>query len=106
MAKRWPEGFHASDVAEVMTGFSFDQDALALREFLYPGVTRDFVVAPRSVGKHLAAHVDEPVKSGECTLVLRKMEETTDRQTKGALRYRVHMDYDAKAGAQATPPKH
>jgi hypothetical protein len=51
--------------------------------------------------KKLAAHVDEPVKSGECTLILRKMEDATDRKMKGALRYRVHMDPELKPEAKA-----
>ena len=80
----------------LLNGFSINPGALALHEFLYPGTPSSLVVSARSVGKRLAAHVDEPVKSGECTLILRKMEETTDRKTKGALRYRVHMDPDPR----------
>jgi hypothetical protein len=102
MAKRWPEGFHATDIAQLIN-VSIDPDALALREFLYPGATPHFAVAPRSVGKRLAAHVDEPVKSGECTLILRKLEDATDRKMKGALRYRVHMDPELKPEAKAAP---
>ena len=95
MAQKWGAGFHATDVA-VLINDLFNQDALTLREFLYPGAPSGLVVAARSVGKRLAAHVDEPVKSGECTLILRKMEETTDRKAKGALKYCVHMDPDPK----------
>jgi hypothetical protein len=95
MAQRWGPGFHATDVA-VLINDSVNQDALTLREFLYPGAPSGLVVAARSVGKRLAAHVDEPVKSGNCTLILRKMEETTDRKAKGALKYRVHIDPDPK----------
>jgi hypothetical protein len=91
MAQTWGSGFHATDVAELINN-SFNQDALTLREFLYPGAPSGLVVAARSVGKRLAAHVDEPVKSGECTLILRKIEETTDRKAKGASKYCVHMD--------------
>ena len=91
MAEKWPQGFHATDVAELING-SLNQDALALREFLYPGIPQGFVAGARSVGKRLAAHIDEPVKSGERTLILRKMEETTDRKMKGALKYHIHMD--------------
>ena len=95
MTEKWPEGFHATDVAELING-SVNQDALALREFLYPGMPQSFVAGARSVGKRLAAHIDEPVKSGESILILRKMEETTDRKMKGALKYHVHMDPDPK----------
>ena len=105
LAEMWPEGFHATDVAKLLNGFSIDPGALALREFLYPGMSQGSAVSVRSVGKRLAAHVDEPIKSGECTLSLRKTEETTDRKTKGALRYRIHMDPDPKTEAKATPPK-
>jgi hypothetical protein len=105
LAEMWPEGFHATDVAELLNGFSIDPGTLALREFLYPSMSQGSAVAARSVGKRLAAHVDEPVKSGECTLSLRKIEETTDRKMKGALRYRIHMDPDPKTEAKATPPK-
>jgi hypothetical protein len=91
LAEKWTEGFHATDVA-VLINDSFNQDALALREFLYPGSPSGLVVAARSVGKRPAAHIDEPVKSGGCTLILRKKEETTDRKAKGALKYFVHTD--------------
>lgn len=96
LAEKWTEGFHATDVA-VLINDSFNQDALALREFLYPGSPSGLVVAARSVGKRLAAHIDEPVKSGDCTLILRKMEETTDRKAKGALKYFVYADSGLKA---------
>jgi hypothetical protein len=103
LAEKWPEGFHATDVAELINNNSIDLDALTLGEFLYPGAPAGQVAAPRSVGKRLAAHVDEPVKSG--ILSLRKMEETTDRKKKGTLRYHIHMDPDPETGAKATPPK-
>jgi hypothetical protein len=95
LAQTWASGFYATDVATLIND-SLSQDALALREFLYPGAPSGLVVAARSVGKRLAAHVDEPVKSGEHTLILRKMEETTDRKAKGALKYCVHMDSGPK----------
>jgi len=62
LAEKWTEGFYATDVA-VLINDSFNQDALTLREFLYPGAPLGLVVAARSVGKRLAAHVDElPVR--------------------------------------------
>jgi hypothetical protein len=106
LAEKYPEGFYATDVAELINDHSLNLEALTLAEFLYPGTpVGQAVAAARSVGKRLAAHVDEPVKSGECTLSLRKMEETTDRKRKGALRYRIHMDPDPRTEAKATPPK-
>jgi hypothetical protein len=104
LAQKWAKGFYATDVADLINN-SFQQDAFTLREFLYPGQPTNLNVAPRSVGKRLAAHVDEPVKSGDCTLVLRKLEETTDRETKGALKYSIHIDPDPKTKAEAAPPK-
>ena len=90
MARKWPDGFHAIDVAESIN--IFDQDGLTLREFLYPGAPAGFAAAARSVGKRLKAHIDEPVRNGEETLILRKLEETADKKTKGALKYHIHMD--------------
>jgi len=85
LAQTWPKGFHATDVAQfINTSFPTNLDALTLREFLYPGEPAGKVAAPRSVGKRLAAHVDEPVKRGDRTLVLRKIEETTDRKNEGS----------------------
>jgi hypothetical protein len=102
LAEMWPGGFHATDVAEFINRFSYEPGGRALHEFLYPGMPQDFVASARSVGKQLAAHVDEPINSGECTLVLRKMEERTDRKAKGAWRYRVHMDLDPEDGSKKT----
>ena len=100
MAHKWESGFHATDIA-VLINDSFNQDAITLREFLYPGAPSGLVVAARSVGKRLAAHVDEPVKSGEHTLILRKVEETTDRKAKGALKYCVRMDFGSEDVGQS-----
>jgi hypothetical protein len=105
LAEKWPEGFYATDVAKFLNSLSIDPHLLTLYEFLYPGRPQGYAVAARSVGKRLAAHVDEPVKNGDYTFILRKMEETTDRKAKGALRYRVYVDSDQNAGAKATPPK-
>jgi hypothetical protein len=103
LSQRFAQGFHATDVADLINN-TIHQDALTLREFLYPGQKINLDVAARSVGKRLAAHVDEPVKSGDGTLILCKVEETTNRKTKGALKYYIHIDPDPKAKAKATSP--
>jgi hypothetical protein len=87
MRRIWPSGFHATDVATYIQSGSND-DATALREFLYPGAVPGFVAAPRSVGKQLKKHLDEPVKSGEHTLTLKRRVDTTG-ETKGAMAYFV-----------------
>jgi hypothetical protein len=104
MAHEWPDGFYAKDVADLITSnkdaFS-NQAAIAIREFLYPGSEFGFVAAVRSVGKRLAAHIDEPVKSGERTLILRKKEDTSHGEMKGVMKY--HISIDPPAAQQATP---
>ncbi len=61
---------------------------VTLREFLYPGQPQDFVASAKSIGKRLKAHVDEPVKSGDRTLVLRARLDTTGAAT-GTLRFHI-----------------
>jgi len=96
MAKRWPEHFYAKSVTDFLNGSNtFDaQDAIGLREFLFPGAEAGFIASVRSVGRRLTSHIDEPVKSadGERTLILRKSEEMSDVKMKGAMRYYVYMD--------------
>lgn len=83
MAGQWPDGFHAVEVADRINNY-LDQVGITLREFLYPGVPqKNFVAGAKSVGKRLKAHVDEPVKSGERTLILRARLDTAGA-TKGS----------------------
>src|SRR4029077_3665762 len=60
-----------------------------LRDFLYPSVPPGFHASPRSVGRLLGDHVDEPVKRGAQTLAL-KARERGDR----ALNYFVKVVED------------
>jgi hypothetical protein len=85
--KKWPRTFGASDIAETINSGSSDQAAVktTLRDFLYPG-SPAFDVSPKSVGKQLKAHLDNPVKSGDRILVLR----TIPKTGKGNLIYFVH----------------
>jgi hypothetical protein len=91
MAEKWPNGFHAADVAELITSCSYDQVTLTVRGFLYPAAPNWFVATPRSVGNQLAKHVDDPVKGGDRMLILRKREDTTGA-TKGSFTYYIQVE--------------
>jgi hypothetical protein len=56
------------------------QHGTALREFLYPGSPLNLLTTPRSVGKQLSKHLDEPIKHGERTLILRKKDDQHAKQ--------------------------
>jgi hypothetical protein len=87
--KKWPKTFAAADIAEFINSESSDPVASStLHDFLYPGRPPAFV-SPRSVGKRLKDHLDNPVKSGDRTLVLRTIPKTS---AKGNLTYFVHAD--------------
>jgi hypothetical protein len=47
----------------------------ALREFLYPGAPTFYAATPKSISKRLKDHLDEPVKHGGRTLILRKQDD-------------------------------
>jgi hypothetical protein len=80
----------AAEVAEFINSESSPRVASStLEEFLYPGRPSAFVVSPRSVGKQLKGHLDNPVKSGDRTLVLRTSPKTS---VKGSLAYFVHAE--------------
>jgi hypothetical protein len=49
------------------------------REYLRPGALPNHVFSAKSIGKLLKQHLDEPVPSGQRTLVLRSWE---DKHTK------------------------
>jgi len=51
-------------------------DSATLRDFLFGPTPPGFVATPKSVSKRLRAHIDEPVRVGDKTLVLRR---STDR---------------------------
>jgi hypothetical protein len=86
MERRWTE-FKANDVADLINKRDADasldlgtlremnRDSATLRDFLFGHVPAGFVATPKSVGRRLAAHVDEPVRSGERTLILRTRED-------------------------------
>jgi hypothetical protein len=96
MERRWTE-FKANDVADLINKRDADasldletlremnRDSATLRDFLFGHTPAGFVATPKSVGRRLAAHVDEPVRSGERTLILR-----TRQDRVGSMNYFVY----------------
>ena len=72
LVKKWPDQFTASDVAGMINNPSPNEDEQTLREYLLPGALPNHVFSTKSIGKRLKKHLDEPVRSGERTLVLRR----------------------------------
>lgn len=66
-----PTVFLARDVADHINGFSLTSRGTVLREFLFPAAPFGFSTTPKSVGRRLMQHLDEPVQDGERTLALR-----------------------------------
>jgi hypothetical protein len=85
MAAQWPNGFHADVVADLIDN-PMNPAGRILREFLYPNAVPTVRPGARSVGKQLKKHIDEPVKSGNRTLILRVGVDTTGA-AKGASHY-------------------
>jgi hypothetical protein len=96
MERRWTE-FKANDVADLINKRDADSsldvetlremnhDSITLRDFLFGHAPAGFVATPKSVGHRLKAHVDEPVRSGHRTLILRTREDRA-----GTNNYFVH----------------
>jgi hypothetical protein len=79
MAGLWPMMFDASEVARLVNDQT-DQHGTALREFLYPGAPAFYVATPKSIGKRLKNHIDEPVKCGNRTLILSRQQDHDTKQ--------------------------
>jgi hypothetical protein len=75
LVKKWPEQFTASDVAGMINNPYPNDDEQTLREYLLPGALPNHVFSAKSIGKRLKKHAEEPVRSGERTLVLRSWED-------------------------------
>jgi hypothetical protein len=86
MLSKWMGAFEAADVAKAINPQlqqtdqygalrAPDPSAAALREFLFSNTPPNHMVTAKSVGRRLRNHVDEPVKSRERTLILRKHED-------------------------------
>ena len=96
MKRRWME-FKANDVADLINKRDADasldvetlrdmnHDSATLRDFLFGHVPTGFLATPKSVGRRLKAHVDDPVRSGARSLVLR-----TRKDRVGTTNYFVH----------------
>jgi len=75
LVKKWPDQFMASDVAGMINNQSPNEDEQTLREYLLPGAPSHTQFSSKSIGKRLKQHLDEPVRSGERTLMLRSWED-------------------------------
>ena len=75
LVKNWPDQFTANDVAGMINNPCPNEDEQTLREYLRPGALPNHVFSAKSIGKLLKQHLDEPVRSGERTLVLRSWED-------------------------------
>jgi hypothetical protein len=86
MKRQWLMNFKAGDIADLINKREIDQDesvesfrekirdGVVLRDFLFSNighVPAGFLATPKSVGKRLQAHIDEPVRHGGSILVLR-----------------------------------
>jgi hypothetical protein len=84
MKRRWST-FQANDVADLINRKDADAglplavlqvmnaDSATLRDFLFGPTPPGFMATPKSVAQRLRAHIDEPVKVGDKTLVLRRI---------------------------------
>jgi hypothetical protein len=52
-----------------------NEDEQTLRDYLLPGAPPHHVFSTKSIGRLLKRHLDEPVRSGERTIVLRSWED-------------------------------
>lgn len=71
MAGHCTMAFDAAEVTRLVNA-SGNEHGIALREFLYPDAPPHYTATPKSVGKKLSNHLDEPVRHGDRTLILRK----------------------------------
>ena len=74
-----PAVFAAKDAA-LLVNAQGDPDAATVREFLYPAAPPTYVATPKSMAKRLNKHLDEPVKYGERTLILRRWRDSHSKQ--------------------------
>jgi hypothetical protein len=73
LASRWPkeQEFRAFEVANIINNEATDEQAITLRDFLFPGLPVGHNTTPKSAGKRLMKHLDSPVKQRNRTLALR-----------------------------------
>jgi hypothetical protein len=77
-AGRAHKSFTAADVAAALTN-SADEDALAVKGFLFPNQPSGTPVSSRAVAKRLKAHVGAPTKHGGETLVLKSINDKHEK---------------------------
>jgi hypothetical protein len=75
LVKKWPNQFTASDVVEMINIPYPEEGEQTLRDFLLPGALPNYQFSSKAIGKRLKQHLDNPVRSGERTLVLRSWED-------------------------------
>jgi hypothetical protein len=75
LVKQWPKQFMASDVAGMINNPEPNEDEQTLREYLLPGVLPKHVFSPKTITRLLKRHLDEPVRNGTRTLVLRRRQD-------------------------------
>ena len=82
--------FTAADVSEFINDTShYRHKSHAMRqEFLFAGMPPGLLATPKSVGRRLRNHIDEPVKSGDRTLALRRYQ-PSHKGPKGGFGYWV-----------------
>jgi hypothetical protein len=81
MRNKWPGGFKASDVSNVINSCAFEDAGLGgdIRELLYPAqVSAQAIITPKSVGKRLKNHVGDPVRCGDETLALKTKKDNNE----------------------------
>jgi hypothetical protein len=62
--------FAANEVAKIANDMTADSEVL--REILFPDLRENATVSSKSMGRRLKKHIDEPVRSGERVLILRR----------------------------------
>ena len=73
LEKRWPDAaFSANAVANLINDRNQRDDGQIVRDVLLPGALAEHVFSAKSVGRLLNKHVDNAVRSGGRTLVLRR----------------------------------
>jgi hypothetical protein len=93
MAKQWQMQFKAKDVAKLINDHESSSSAAALRDLCFPDVPQKHVCSSKSVSKFLTAHVDQPVKIDDRTLILRKWE-PTHGGPRATLTFFVHEEHE------------
>jgi hypothetical protein len=79
---RQKQRFKAADVADAINATSANADALAVRGFLFSDQPLGTLVTAKAVGKRLKAHVDEPVRHGRGTVMLKAYPDKHDKTLK------------------------